>query len=102
MDTHKTALERAFDIARSGGCISVADLIKRLKYEGYESHQIEGAHLRKQLVRLITGQRAVITKPSPKKRGDVVTKLKAIAKMSPEGRNIFFRAVRRGRGRRRV
>jgi hypothetical protein len=61
MDTHKTALERAFDIARSGGCISVADLIKRLKYEGYKSHQIEGAHLRKQLARLITGQRAVIT-----------------------------------------
>ena len=33
MDTHKTALERAFDIARSGGCISVADLIKRLKLQ---------------------------------------------------------------------
>jgi hypothetical protein len=53
MDTHKTALERAFDIASSGGSNSVADLIKRLKHEGYESHQIEGAHLRKQLARLI-------------------------------------------------
>jgi hypothetical protein len=53
MDTHKTALERAFEIARSGGCISVADLIRRLKDEGYERHQIEGPHLKKQLTRLI-------------------------------------------------
>jgi hypothetical protein len=54
MNTHKTALERAFDIARSGRCMGVDDLIRRLKHEGYESRQIEGPHLRKQqLVRLI-------------------------------------------------
>jgi hypothetical protein len=57
MDTHKTALERAFEIARSGGCISVADLIRRLKDEGYERHQIEGPHLKKQLTRLINEDR---------------------------------------------
>jgi hypothetical protein len=33
-NTNKTALERAFDLARSGGCISVAALIKRLDREG--------------------------------------------------------------------
>jgi hypothetical protein len=54
MDTHnKTSLERAFDIARSGECIGVVDLIRRLKDEGYESRQIEGPHLKKQLARLI-------------------------------------------------
>jgi hypothetical protein len=53
MDTHKTTLERAFDIAGSGNCIGVDDLIRRLKDEGYEIHQIEGRHLRKQLARLI-------------------------------------------------
>ena len=53
MNTHKTALERAFDITRSGRCMGVDDLIRRLKHEGYESRQIEGPHLRKQLVRLI-------------------------------------------------
>jgi hypothetical protein len=53
MNTDKTALERAFDIARSGRCMGVDDLIRRLKHEGYESRQIEGPHLRKQLVRLI-------------------------------------------------
>ena len=53
MDTHKTALERAFDIARSGRCISVADLIRRLQDEGYEIPQIEGPHLKKQLARMI-------------------------------------------------
>jgi hypothetical protein len=33
--------------------MGVDDLIRRLKHEGYESRQIEGPHLRKQLVRLI-------------------------------------------------
>jgi hypothetical protein len=53
MDMHKTALERAFDIARSGGCLGIPDLIKRLDQEGYQSHQIDGPHLKKQLASLI-------------------------------------------------
>jgi hypothetical protein len=52
MDT-QTTLERAFDIAGSGGCISVTELIRRLKDEGYEIHQLEGPHLRRQLTRLM-------------------------------------------------
>jgi hypothetical protein len=43
MDTHKTTLERAFDIARSGECIDLSDLVKRLNHEGYQTKQIEGA-----------------------------------------------------------
>jgi hypothetical protein len=53
MDTHKTALERAFDLARAGGCDCIAAIVMRLKREGYDGHQIEGRQLRKQLSRLI-------------------------------------------------
>jgi hypothetical protein len=53
MDTQKTSLERAFDLARSGQCIRVADIIKRLRDEGYMALQIEGPHLKKQLAGLI-------------------------------------------------
>jgi hypothetical protein len=53
MDMHKTALERAFDIARSGRCIGIPDLIKCLDHEGYQTHQIEGTYLKKQLLCLI-------------------------------------------------
>jgi hypothetical protein len=54
MVMQKTVLERAFDIARSGRCINVGDLIKRLHQEGYDTSQIEGNQLKKQLLRLIT------------------------------------------------
>lgn len=53
MEMHKTALERAFEIARSGRCINLPDVIKCLNQEGYRSGQIEGIQLRKQLLRLI-------------------------------------------------
>ena len=53
MNTNKTALERAFDLARSGGCVSVGALIKRLDREGYWGGQIEGPQLKKQLTQLI-------------------------------------------------
>jgi hypothetical protein len=53
MDTQKTSLERAFDLARSGKCIGLADLIRHLRSEGYVARQIEGPHLKKQLAGLI-------------------------------------------------
>ena len=68
MDTHKTTLERAFDIARSGGCVGVADLVKRLKLEGYNSRQIEGPHLKKQLAHLISEAKSA----QPKRNGEGV------------------------------
>jgi hypothetical protein len=59
MNGSMTALERAFDLARSGGCASLAEILKRLRHEGYASHQIEGPHLRKQLARLIEKAKAL-------------------------------------------
>ena len=53
MDSKKSALERAFDLARSGTCQNVVALRKRLDYEGYAGHQIEGRTLTNQLKTLI-------------------------------------------------
>ena len=36
------ALERAFELANSGSCESVADIKKALKTEGYSDQQITG------------------------------------------------------------
>ena len=53
MDTNKTALERAFDLARSGSCLHVSDIINHLKSEGYSIEQVEGPSLKTQLKDLI-------------------------------------------------
>jgi phosphoribosylformimino-5-aminoimidazole carboxamide ribonucleotide (ProFAR) isomerase len=48
-----TALERAFQLASSGGCASVKVIRQRLKAEGYSTGQITGRTLYRQLVALI-------------------------------------------------
>jgi hypothetical protein len=48
-----TALERAFQLARSGSYASLDDIKKRLKAEGYSTEQITGGALSKQLRVLI-------------------------------------------------
>jgi hypothetical protein len=53
MDGNLTALERAFELAKSGDCASVADLRKRLKGEGYSLQKIVGRSLSRQLEMLI-------------------------------------------------
>lgn len=53
MDANKTTLERAFELARSGKCLSLPEIAHTLKSEGYSVSQIEGQSLRKQLVALI-------------------------------------------------
>jgi hypothetical protein len=53
MDHSVTALERAFQLAKSGKCTSLADLKKRLHAEGYSIAQITGRTLAKQLVVII-------------------------------------------------
>ena len=53
MDHRVTALERAFQVAKSGKCSSVADLKKQLRAEGYSIAQITGRTLVKQLEVLI-------------------------------------------------
>ncbi|TLG79067.1 hypothetical protein [Methylocystis sp. B8] len=53
MFANKTAIERAFDLARSGECSRISDLTRRLDREGYNSAQIYGPLLKKQLAGLI-------------------------------------------------
>jgi hypothetical protein len=57
MDRARTALERAFDLAKSGGCISVEDIKRCLRLEGYGDSQVTGTALRKQLQGLIAEAR---------------------------------------------
>jgi hypothetical protein len=57
MDHGVTALERAFQIAESGECQSVADLKNQLLKENYSLNQITGRTLFKQLRALIKAAR---------------------------------------------
>lgn len=47
-----TAIERAFELARTGRYAGVSEIGKRLKVEGYSLGQLEGNSLRKQLRQL--------------------------------------------------
>ena len=58
MDAHLTALERAFELARSGKCYNLVDIALTLRSEGYLTAVLEGPVLKSQLRRLI----AVATK----------------------------------------
>ena len=49
-----TALERAFELARSGDFATVSDVTKQLKAEGFATAQITGPSLSKQLRELCT------------------------------------------------
>ena len=53
MDENTTALERAFQLARSGKCVSVNDIRVTLAAEGYPRDQLTGPSLTKQLKELI-------------------------------------------------
>jgi LmbE family N-acetylglucosaminyl deacetylase len=53
MRSDLTALERAFELARSGKCLGVHDIVLHLHSEGYSVAQIEGPQLKKQLLDLI-------------------------------------------------
>jgi arginine repressor len=48
-DPNVTPLERAFELARSGEFSNVAEIKKRLQREGFETAQVTGATLTKQL-----------------------------------------------------
>ena len=58
MDQTLTALERAFQMARSGDYASVEDIKRRLSAEGYSASQVSGPMLAKQLLALIKEARA--------------------------------------------
>jgi hypothetical protein len=51
MNEHFTTLERAFQLAKSGDCASVAQIRERLKKEGYSDWQshTKGPSIRAQL-----------------------------------------------------
>ena len=53
MEKRLTVLERAFELARSGKCLNVSEILKRLKSERYDIRQLEGVALKKQLMALI-------------------------------------------------
>ena len=58
MDGSKTALERAFELAKSGKVASVTHLRAQIKNEGYTHQQIDGPVLGRQLRNLIAKARA--------------------------------------------
>lgn len=58
MKPHLTALERAFELARSGKYTSITDLKRDLASEGYAANQIEGFSLSRQLRELMMAARA--------------------------------------------
>ena len=49
MEAHKSPLERAFELARTGQFATLSSLVQRLSWEGYSASQIEGPQLKKQL-----------------------------------------------------
>ena len=57
MEMKKSALERAFELAKSGKCHNLLELNKKLKSEKYDAVYTEGAALKKQLLKLIQSAR---------------------------------------------
>jgi len=49
VDSRISQLERAFELASSGRCASVADIKRKLREEGYMDDQVEGPSLFSQL-----------------------------------------------------
>jgi hypothetical protein len=59
MDRRPTALERAFELARSGKCADVAQVRLQLKAEGYARDQLTGPVLLRQIRDLCVAATAV-------------------------------------------
>ncbi|MGN6488328.1 MAG: hypothetical protein ACTHLT_10990 [Devosia sp.] len=57
MDQNKTALERAFELARSGHYPTVEHIRRAISAEGYFQTQIQGRELTRQLKALIASSR---------------------------------------------
>ncbi len=57
MDQHSSALERAFQLAKSGEFPSVHHIKQRLAKEGYSAEQVNGPKLLAQLRQLIAAAR---------------------------------------------
>jgi len=58
MESNKTALERALELARSGRYLRLDHLLRRLDKEGYPGEQVTGPAIRKQLNQAIRESRS--------------------------------------------
>jgi arginine repressor len=58
MTFRPTALERAFDLAKTGEYAGAADIVKQLKAEGFTTTQISGGTLSRQLRALCVAAKA--------------------------------------------
>lgn len=54
IDPNKSALERAFELARAGGFGTVSELKRAVTAEGYDRKQLEGPALTRQLSGLLS------------------------------------------------
>jgi hypothetical protein len=57
MDPNTAAIERAFQLAKTGHCASVHDIMRTLKSEGYAVDRLVGSSLIKQLSAMISASR---------------------------------------------
>lgn len=80
MEKSRTALERAFALAKSGACSSVDDVKRCLRLEGYQINQIVGSTLARQLRTLIAEARGLPIKnarpeaPNRTRRSEITKK----------------------------
>jgi hypothetical protein len=65
MDQKMTALERAFQLARSGSVAGLSEIAVSLNREGYSAKQIEGPILKRQLGDLIKAARKLSAASEP-------------------------------------
>ena len=61
MNQHLSALERAFELAKSGDFPSVHHINQRLSKEGYSAEQVNGPTLLAQLRSLIAAARTAVS-----------------------------------------
>jgi hypothetical protein len=65
MKQEMTALERAFQLARSGRVAGLTEIATSLNREGYSASQIEGPLLKRQLADLIKAARGPSASSNP-------------------------------------
>ena len=64
MDANKTALERAFELAKSGRYATSGDIKQVLNREGYAVSQITGPMLMRQLRKILVASREASEAPN--------------------------------------
>ena len=100
MDSNTTALERAFELARSGTYSSVSEIKAKLNFEGYYGDQITGRQLAKQLGALIQFSASLNEVPrgskGQKRSADVLGKDKAAQSLGQRGGKARAEALSKG------